>query len=388
MIVHRTGLWAALTSLTLLVAACGGSAAPGSPASSPAAASPAPSSAAAKPASTSTAPSGATAAKPAASGPAPSGGASAKPAASGATSAKPATAAPAASGLIPIKMVFAQNAATQEILFVAKDGGFWAKNGLDVSMTRVGGTAQVPAITSGEAQFANTGANEVTAAVINGAPLVMIGTLSDLPVFNLYANKKYNSVADLAGQTIGITAAGASTDAEARLILRANNLEGKVKIAPAGGTFPSILAAMEQGGIQAGIIGPPFTAVAARSYNMLVDGLKLGPMNVSGLTATTTYLKDHGDVTRQFLRGYTQAWNYAADPANKAEVVKYLVKWTESSPEDAAIGYDEMGKVLATTKVPSVDPKAVASILSVSTDPKAQAAKPEQFVDNSFIQSI
>jgi len=30
----------------------------------------------------------------------------------------------------------------------------------------------------------------------------------------------------------------------------------------------------------------------------------------------------------------------------------------------------------------------VESILSVATDPKARAAKPEQFIDNSFIQSI
>lgn len=160
MIVNRTGLWAALTSFSLLLAACGGAAAPA--ASSPPATSASPAAAASS------------AAKPAASA-----AASAKPA----TTAKPAASAkPATSGLLPIKMVYAQNAAVQEPIFVAKDAGFWAKNGLDVAMTRVGGTAQVPAITSGEAQFANTGATEVTSAVLNGAPLVMIGTLSDLPI--------------------------------------------------------------------------------------------------------------------------------------------------------------------------------------------------------------
>lgn len=358
-----TGVGAALASVSLLLAACGGSATPSSPAGS-----------AAPVAATPAAPT-----KPSTAAPA-----SGKPAAS----AKPATSVAAASGLLPVKMVYAQNAAVQEPIFVAKDAGFWAKNGLDVSMTRVGGTAQVPAITSGEAQFANTGATEVTSAVLNGAPLVMIGTLSDLPIFDLYANKKFPKLENLAGQTIGITAAGASTDAEARLILRKNGLEGKVKIAPSGGTFPSILAAMEQGGIQAGVIGPPFTAEAARKYTLLVDGLQLGPMNVSGLTATKSYLKDHADVTKQFLRGYVQAWNWAADPANKAEVVKIVAKWTQSSDADAAVGYDTMAKVLNATKVPSVDPASVASILSVATDAKAQAAKPEEFIDNSFIQSL
>ncbi|HEX6513350.1 MAG TPA: ABC transporter substrate-binding protein, partial [Chloroflexota bacterium] len=346
---------------TFLLAACGGAPAASSSPAIPSSAAPS-----AKPAASANA---AASVKPAASGPAASG-----PAASGpVASSKPAgsasaAASPAASGLLPIKMVYAQNAATQEIIFTAKEGGFWAENGLDVAMTRVGGTAQVPAITSGEAQFANTGAAEVTSAVLNGAPIIMIGTLSDLPVFNLYANKKYSSVDQLAGQSIGITAAGASTDFEARLILRKYNLEGKAKIAPAGGTFPTILAAMETGGIAAGVIGPPFTAEAGRKFNTLVDGLTLGPMNVSGLAATNDYLKTHGDVARQFLRGYTQAWNFAADKANKDQVVKWIAKWTESSPEDAAIGYDEMGRVLATTKVPAVDPASVAAILSVSSD--------------------
>ena len=342
-----------------LLAACGGSA--------PAPSTTAPSSAA--PAASATA-------KPAAS---TSGSASAKPAASGSA---------AASGLLPIKMVYAQNAAVQEPIFVAKDAGFWAKNGLDVAMTNVTGTAQVPAITSGEAQFANTGAAEVTSGVLNGAPIIMIGTLSDLPIFDLYANKKYTKVDELAGQTIGVTAAGTSTDFEARLILRKYGLEGKAKIAPSGGTFPTILAAMEQGGIAAGMIGPPFTAEAARKYNMLLDGVTLGPLNVSGLTVTKAYLQAKPDVVKQFLRGYTQAWTYAADPANKADVVKIVAKWTKSSPEDATVGYETMAKVLTKTKVPAVDPASVASILSVSGDAKAQASKPEQFIDNSFIQSL
>lgn len=282
-------------------------------------------------------------------------------------------------------MVYAQNAAVQEPIFVAKDAGLWAKNGLDVSMTRVGGTAQVPAITAGEAQFANTGAAEVTSAVLNGAPIVMIGTLSDLPIFDLYANRKYSKVEDLAGQSIGITAAGASTDFEARLILKKYGLQAK--IAPAGGTFPTILAAMETGGIGAGVIGPPFTAEASRKYTKLVDGLTLGPMNVSGLTATRAYLQAKPDVVKQFLRGYNQAWAYSADPAHKDEVVKIVAKWTESTPEDAAVGYQTMVDVISKAKVPAVDPASVASILSVSNDAKSEASKPDTFIDNSFINS-
>ena len=336
----------------LALAACGGSAAPSAAPTSPSAAVSAAASAPAKPA--------------------------ASAGVAGST---------AASGLTPIKMVYAQNAAVQEPIFVAKDAGFWAKNGLDVEMTNVTGTAQVPAITSGQAQFANTGAAEVTSALLNGAPIVMIGTLSDLPIFDLYANKKYSKLEDLTGQSIGVTNPGTSTDFEARLILKKNGLTGKVKVTPAGGTFPTILAAMQQGGIAAGMIGPPFTAEAARNYAKLLDGLTLGPFNVSGLTATKPYLQANPDIVKRFLRGYNQAWTYAGDPANKTQVVNIVAKWTKSTPEDAVVGVETMTQVISKTKVPAVDPAAVESILSVSDDAKAQASKPDTFIDNSFINA-
>ena len=127
-----------LPLIVAALAACGGAA----PAASP-------SSAASAPASPKASTAGSLAA---------ASSAAAKPEVLGAASAKPAAStSAAASGLTPIKMVYAQNAAVQEPIFVAKDAGFWAKNGLDVEMTNVTGTAQVPAITSGQAQFARPG---------------------------------------------------------------------------------------------------------------------------------------------------------------------------------------------------------------------------------------
>jgi len=272
---------------------------------------------------------------------------------------------------------YAQATVTQGALFAAVDEGFFARSGLDVSIQAVGGPAQVPALLAGEVQFAGMGANEVANADVGGASLAMIATAVDYPLFSLYADKKYKSVQDLAGQTIGITAAGASTDAAAHLFLRHFGLDDKVKVSPAGGTQTSILA-------------PPSTAKAAQQgFVELVNGVQLGvPMNTTGIVATRAYLKAQPDVVRRFLKAYLEAWTFCADPANEQAVVRTLAKYTKSDTQDTLVGYREMLRVWQGAKVPTVNSEAVANILELSTNPKVRAANPLAFIDNSVLESV
>lgn len=326
-------------------------------------------------------------ASPAPSPGTPSSGATAE--ASGApVSAKPAASAASSSAVVAVTVSYAQATSGFAPLYIAKESGFFQKNGLDASLKRVSGTAQVPALTAGEIQIAGLGGTEVTNVNLHGGNLVMLATVDDYPTFSLYAEKKYKSVQDLAGQGIGITTAGSSTDATAQLFLRHFKVQDKVKIVPSGSTMPGILAAMTKG-LAAGILSPPITAEAEKQgYVELVNGYKLGePLNTSGFTVTRPYLKDNGDTVRRFLRSYAQAWEYTANPANKPEVIKVLMKYTQSDAEISAIGYDAVLPVWQGKKVPNVDPQGIANILSLSSDPKAKDAKPSDSIDNSLIQA-
>jgi NitT/TauT family transport system substrate-binding protein len=304
-----------------------------------------------------------------------------------------ATSAPAAkpaAQLTPIKAAYPQASAVQGAVFVAREQGFYARHGLDVDLQRVGGPAQAAALISGDLQFGNLGANEVASAVLNGGPLVMIATCSDLPVFSLYADKKYTSVQELGGQSLGITQAGSSTDAAAHIFLKHFDMTGKVNLVASGGTIPGILAAMETGVIAGGIMSPPTTQKAEEEgYAELVNGVKLGvPMNHSGVAVNKNYMKDHMDVVKEFLTAYLEGWSFVADPANKAEVVKVLAKYTETDERLATVGYDAMVPVWSTVKVPRVTRDAVANLLEVSNVANAQSANPDQFYDNSLIDSL
>ena len=292
--------------------------------------------------------------------------------------------------LSSIKAAYPQATSVQGAAFVAKEQGFFAQHGLDVELARVGGPAQAAAMLAGELQFGMMGANEVASAVLNGGPLVMLATCSDLPVFSLYADKKYTNVQELDGQAIGITQAGASTDATARLFLKQFDMTDKVHLLPAGGTQQGILAAMQAGVVAGGIVSPPTSSRAEEAgFKELVNGVKLGvPLNQSGVVVNRNYLKDHPDQVKAFLSAYVDGWNFVADPANKAAVVTVLAKYTETDERLAGLAYESMVPIWTTVKVPRVNREAVVNLLEVSGVANAQSANPEQFYDNSVIDSV
>ena len=313
-----------------------------------------------------------------------------QPTSAAATQPQPTSAASKPAATITLKGAYAQASSVQGVLYVAREKGFFARHGLNVDLSQVGGTQQVAALLSGELQFGALGANEVANADLRGADLVMIATCSDLPIFSLYANKKYTSVPELAGQSIGVTNAGSATDAAAHLFLKQYDLLDKVKILPAGGTVPAILAAMDQGNIAGGILSPPTTSRAEDAgYAELVNGARLGvPMNHSGIAVSRGYMKDHMDEVRNFLAAYQEAWTFTADPTSKSDVLAVLAQYTQSDERLAEISYQAMVPIWTGNKTPRVNPQAVTNLLQVSGVPEAATANPDQFFDDSLIDSI
>jgi NitT/TauT family transport system substrate-binding protein len=306
---------------------------------------------------------------------------SAEPAGSAAASAK-------AAGAATLNVSYAQASTGFGPLYVAKEEGFFARNGVEVNLKRVSGTAQVPALVANEVQLAGVGGNEVINADLGGASLVMIAACSDLPVFSLYARKEFKSVPDLAGKSIGVTARGTSTDIAARLFLRHYDMLGTVNIVPAGNTIPAILASMSKG-IEAGMISPPTTAEADKQgYVELVNGIKLGePLNTSGITVTRDYLKANPDPVRRFLKAYADAWTFSGDAANKATVLKDMQKYMEVDEESTRIGYEATFDIWRQTKVPATNPKALENILALSDEAKSKTAKATDFFDPAPLEA-
>lgn len=381
--------FAASAGLAALLAACGGTSAGGPPAPAsagpPSAAASAPASAAAKPASPAAAPASG-AASPAAPAAAASGAAS---------TARPASGSPAAQASggaqgTPMKLGFSQFGVGYAPLFTARDGGFFSRNGLNVTLQQVQGPAAIPALLADEVQVDGLGANELSRSVLAGAPLTAVATLGDVPIFVLYADKKYKTIQDLAGQSIGVTALGSSTEVTARLFLEHYGMQGKVNVVAAGGSTPTVLAALSQGIVAAVIVSPDAGTQAAKVGAVpLVEGLKLGvPLNFSVIAVKTDYVKQHPDNIKAFLKAYQQTWSYLGDPGNKTAVVELLSKAIQTPADAVEAGYASWTQIWSSQKVPTINPEGITNTLKFSDDPKARSAKGEQFIDNSILQSI
>jgi ABC-type nitrate/sulfonate/bicarbonate transport system substrate-binding protein len=195
----------------------------------------------------------------------------------------------------------------------------------------------------------------------------------------------------MAGQTIGVTSLGSSTDVTAHLFLEHFNMLDKVKIVPAGGTTATTFAALTQGVVQGVIMGPDQAERAAREggFVPLIDGLKLGvPLNFSLVAVKRSYAQDNPEIVKNFLRAHQEAWNYVGNPANKATVVASLARNIQATPEVAEAGYTPWTAVWSGKKVPSIDPQGVTNVLRFSDDLKARGAKGEDFIDESLLKSI
>jgi ABC-type nitrate/sulfonate/bicarbonate transport system substrate-binding protein len=377
----------------MLLVSCGGAPA-AAPASS--AVAPAQSSAAAKPST----PPASAAAKPSA---APAGSA-AKPSAAPASAAKPsggpassaAKPQPAGSGgatsqALSLKSAYTTTSGTTIPLWVAKDGGDFAQNGLDVSLSIIApGAPILAALESGDVPIAEAGGQEIVNAEVNGATLVLVGGFGEKPTNSIYTGPSITKPEDLKGKTIGVSSIGAVSHVAGQLAIEKLGLKGQVKFIGTGG-LPETIAAIQSGKVDGGVLSPPQTFEAAKQgLHEVVDVAKLDVRSQTAAIVTTRkYASEHPDVVERYLRAMIQSSHRAY--TDKALTMQTIVKYARvTDPELASKTYDYFhdGELWGKDGVPG--DAAIQTNLNVAaeTSPQAKNFKPDQMVDATFIQKI
>ncbi len=291
---------------------------------------------------------------------------------------------------IPIKLVYAQPSAAFTPLFVAREQSLFAKEGLEVSVAQVTGSAAVATLLSGESQVISTGATEVASVDVAGGDLVMLAAGSNLPVFSLYVNPSVHSVNDLIGKKIAVTTFGTSTDTTARIFLERYGLTGKVEILGTGGTMAGIVAAMTSGIAAGGILSPPTTAKAeGAGFTELINGVRLRiPMTQTAIAVRKSYLVSNRGIVLRFMRAYLAAWAFVRNPANEAATESAIARYTRATPEEAAVAYKAFYPVWQQTKIPRVDLAGVRNVLRFSTNAGVRGIRPASLIDESVLDEL
>lgn len=152
---------------------------------------------------------------------------------------------------------------------------------------------------------------------------------------------------------------------------------------------PNIFTAMMAGQIDAGALSPP-TNFRGRKAGLteLIDLSKEGPEYVSvAIGSTRSFLKNNEEMTRRFIRGYSEGVLFLR--ANKTAGIKAIQKYARiKDPDILEATYAEARAYIET--VPYVTRKGMEAIIAefVPTEPKAKAAKLDDFLDTRFVAQL
>jgi NitT/TauT family transport system substrate-binding protein len=304
--------------------------------------------------------------------------------------AAPPTAAPTPGVRAKLVVGYLALNATQVPSWVAKELGIFDRNGLDVDLQYLPtSTSPIAAVLAGEVQVI-VAAEQPIQADLNGADLVYIAAPTSTIFYALYARPEITDAAGLKGKKLGITGVGAATETAGKMALRSLNLDPSTDVTMTNlGSAPNILAALQNGAVDAGMLSSP-TNLQAQALGMreLVNTAKLGnPFPSSWPTASRKYIAENRDTIARYVKSIAEA--IAFEIGHPAETQRVLAQYVKlDDPAIARAAYDEVVPHLK--KNPKPDPQAVRAALDElgATMPQARSADPATFIDARFTDEL
>ena len=287
----------------------------------------------------------------------------------------------------PIRSSYAAISGAFAPIWIAQEKGLFAKYGVSVDLKYILPATATQALIARSLDICNPGGELIEAGLTGHDVVFMLGVLNRA-VFSLYSKPDIKSFGDLKGRIIGVTQPGSTTDFVARILVRQSGMTpGKdVRVMHLDG-IPAIMTALTQGNIDAGVISAP-TTVRARKAG-LKELVNIAEKNIPlihvAFASTRQYMKENPDRVRKFLQAYLEGLKIARTDGEQAK--QAIGKYTKLSDND---DLEETYKTFLPVwdKVPYVSAAGVQTLLDFANQPGAKTAKPEQFMDNTFLTEL
>jgi ABC-type nitrate/sulfonate/bicarbonate transport system substrate-binding protein len=245
----------------------------------------------------------------------------------------------------------------------------------------------VQALVGGKVNFVTAGP-QILEANLAGSDTVYIMSPVNTFVFSLYGKPEIANIKALAGKTLGATNKGTPTDVAGHMLLRRNGLKPDVDVKFAYlKEIPALVAALQQGVIDAALLAPPST-LTARNLGLKellnVTSLRI-PFVQHAIGTSRSYINANPDLVRSFVRGAAEGLDFLRK--NRPDSVAIMSKYTKITDlaqlNEALDAYES-----AWEKIPAPSQAAIEAVLASSETPKAKTAKWDQFVDDRFIKEL
>src|SRR5690349_5761586 len=296
----------------------------------------------------------------------------------------------------PGKIVIAHAAMNARVapLWIAEDHGFFAKYGTPASTIFIRqAPILVAALTAGDVKVGYTGGSSVLAAVMGGADLKMLATLTNRLGYDLVAAPSIKNPKDLRGKRFGVQSIGGTLWMAGMLGLEHVGIDPNrddVKVLVIGDQ--TVLAqALEAGHIDATILDGVFSRrLKQKGYTILSELYDSGiPFSGQAIVVRAPYLQEQRATLENILKGLVEGIAFTLAPKNKAQVIATFSKHLKiSDPAVAEEGYIDI--VRNTDRVPYAGPDGLRNIqrfMKLRT-PAAEKIKINEVIDDSILKGL
>jgi NitT/TauT family transport system substrate-binding protein len=274
--------------------------------------------------------------------------------------------------------------------WTAKETGIYRDNGLDVQLVYFrGGTTAMMALLSRETPISEVAGPSVVSASLRGTDVVLIAGGIVTADQWLVTRPEIKTADQLKGGSVATSVFGGSSDFLSRMALKKIGLTPvkDVAIVQIGGV-PERLGAMEKGKVQAAMLGVIEAIMAQKKgFNALAAASQV--YQGSGVATTRKFIRESPDVIRRYVKSQIEAVHRIKTDRETAK--KVLAKYLGPQDKDVLekrYDYVSVDERLPPKQYPTLE--GIKNILEplAETDPKAKAAKPEDFVDIRFIKEL
>jgi NitT/TauT family transport system substrate-binding protein len=297
---------------------------------------------------------------------------------------------PNAAAVDKLRIGYGAPSVTMSLLWIAKEGKLFEKNGLDVEVLYLESALVQRALIAGNIAFGEMTGSLMAAPKLQGADLVMLAGFLNHLLYRLVARPEIKTVADLKGKRIGVSRFGAGADRATRLLLTKLGLnpEKDVVLIQIGGG-PTRIAALSAASIDATILEPPdHKRLQEAGMKVLANMEEMRiPFQHTGLVTTRSQIAQSPDLARRVVKSFVEGIQLmTTNPeVSKRAFRKYMRLQQEHELEDA---YQVLRGFMPRKPYPTLEGfKAVLAELAEQI-PAAKIADPKDFVDARFLEEF
>jgi NitT/TauT family transport system substrate-binding protein len=276
----------------------------------------------------------------------------------------------------------------QSNVWVAREMGIFNKYGLEVEPIYLrGGQMATQALVAGEPPIVNIGT--VVQASLRGHNLALVAAVETNYDQIVFARPAITKLEQLKGKNFGISGFGSATHYASTILVKHLKLDPKdLALIPAGADAER-LAALSTAKIDATFFSSSAAPIAKKAgFNELLQIADLGvEVQGNGFATSRGYIQSNRDIVKNALKGFVEAIYFVY--ANKKDAQKVFAKYMRTN-DPAVLEDSYQGYIKMIPKKPYPTLKGIQFMLDMlaPTMPEAKTAKPEQFVDLSFLQEL